>query len=500
MTLAKAGAKTHPPTVVIKTAERLKYERAYEHDAYREIAPGEEFVQTFLQQAKPLKDSTCIDFGCGTGRGGLMVALFGNMVVTLLDFAENALDPEVRNATVTQPHRISWIRADLNDPIPAAASYGYCTDVMEHIPPEEVDTVLDNILRAANHVFFQISTADDVMGERLIGEPLHLSVHPYEWWLKKLRQHNAVIHWSQNYVAKQAKDGYTLHEAEVEGDRGVMCQFYVSTWVPKDKVEYEGEVNTEIEAVKENIRENAKTDWQLVHPHPLQETEVMMLCGGPSLVDYTEEIQELRANGMPMITTNGTYNWALENGMVPSMQLIIDARAFNKRFVTPVVDHCKYILASQCHPETFEGLPIDRTFVWHVGSNDGDISDLLDDLYETWFPCPGGSTVTLRGLCLLRMLGFHKIHMYGFDSCYRDEKHHAYEQLENDYQNPKSIPVSVGGKVFWCDPWMYCQAKEWMEMVRMFGDEIDLNVKGDGLIAHIIKTGAALSALEENEE
>ena len=36
-------------------------------------------------------------------------------------------------------------------------------------------------------------------------------------------------------------------------------------------------------------------------------------------------------------------------------------------------------------------------------------------------------------------------------------------------------------------------------MVRMFGDEIDLNVKGDGLIAHIIKTGATLSALEESE-
>ena len=43
-------------------------------------------------------------------------------------------------------------------------------------------------------------------------------------------------------------------------------------------------------------------------------------------------------------------------------------------------------------------------------------------------------------------------------------------------------------------------ALSFMQMVGLFGDEIDLNVTGDGLIAHIIKTGAALSALEEDEE
>ena len=482
MSNAKAGAVGHPPIVKIgsaKTLEQQKYERMWNIDAYRVLSPGEELAQLFLSQAKPLKDSTCIDFGCGTGRGGLMIALFGNMIVTLLDFAENALDEEVKNATVTQPNRISWMQADLNKPIPVAASYGYCTDVMEHIPPEEVDTVLENILRSANHVFFQISCQEDRCGA-MIGEELHLSIQTYNWWVKKFREHNAVIHWSR------------------EDDNGNACQLYVSSWAHQDKVEFEGAVNTELEQVRKNIRHNAKTAYQAVQPHPLQDKEVMMICGGPSLNDYTDEIIELRAKGMPMITTNGTYNWAIEHGMQPSMQLIIDAREFNKRFVSPVVDGCKYVLASQCHPETFKGLPLDRTYVWHV-SLASEVEDLLDELYEIWFACPGGSTVTLRGLCLLRMLGFHKIHMYGFDSCYRADAHHAYAQPENDYKS-KAIPVSVGGKVFWCDAWMYSQAREFMQQVGMFGDEIDLDVKGDGLIAHIIKTGATLSALEETEE
>ncbi|RLC59597.1 MAG: hypothetical protein DRI30_00210 [Chloroflexi bacterium] len=485
MSNAKAGVRSYPPTVeikpVLKTSEQRKYEKMWGQPAYRSVSPGEQSAQLFLEQAHPLKDSTCIDFGCGTGRGGLMISLFGNMIVTLVDFAENALDPEVKNATVTQPHRISWIQHDLTQPLPVVGSYGYCTDVMEHIPPEDVDLVLSHILQSASHVFFQISGEEDLCGAAM-DEELHLSIHSYEWWTKKLRDHKAVIHWSR------------------EAEKGLAYQFYCSSWVNQHTIEYEGAVNTEVEIVKENIRENAKTDWQLMHPHPLQPTEVMMICGGPSLNDYTDEIMQLRAEGMPMITSNGTYNWAIANGMKPSMQLIIDARAFNKRFTRPIVDDCKYMIASQCDPSVYEGLPMDRTFAWHVCNVDSEISELLDDLYEIWFPCPGGSTVTLRGLCLLRMLGFHKIHMYGFDSCYRGDEHHAYAQLENDYEMARVVPVSVGGKVFWCDPWMYCQAKEWMNMVGLFGDEIDLNVKGDGLIAHIIKTGATLSALEENEE
>lgn len=477
---AKAGAVGHPPKVLVttKTAENIKYEKMWEVDDYRLVSPGEGSAQIFLQQAHPLPDSTCIDFGCGTGRGGLMIALFGNMIVTLVDFAGNALDEEVKNACVTQPHRISWLQADLNQPLPVIAAYGYCVDVMEHIPPDEVEVVLSHILRAANHVFFQIATVDDVMGAR-IGEPLHLSIHPYAWWLKALRKQGVAVHWSQD-----CGDG--------------RCQFYVSSWTRKEDVVLDGVVNTELELVNEHMRENAKTEYQLIHPHPLQDTEIMVICGGPSLNDFTDEIIEARAKGMPMITTNGTYNWAIANGMTPSMQLIIDAREFNTRFVRPVVDDCKYVIASQCHPKVFEGLPLDRTYTWHVGLAT-EMTELLDELHEIWFPIPGGSTVTLRGLCLLRMLGFHKIHMYGFDSCYREDEHHAYEQTENDYKS-RRVPVAVGGKVFWCDGWMYSQAKEFMQMIGKFGDEISLDVKGDGLIAHIIKTGAALSALEDNEE
>lgn len=486
---AKVGPIGHPPKVIVsenKTSEQEKYEKMWNIEDYRAVSPGEQLAMLFLSQAKPLPDSTVIDFGCGTGRGALMLALFGKMVVTMLDFAENALDEDVKNATVTQPHRISFIQHDLNQPAPVIASYGYCCDVMEHLPPEEVDVVLQNILNAASHVFFNISTVPDIMGER-IGEPLHLTVKPYEWWAKKLRELGAVVHWSQ--------------------DMKNSCCFYVSSWAhttaKESEIEYDGKVNTEMERILENIKANIQGPWQTVVPHEIQNTEIMLVAGGPSLNDYTDEIVKLRSQGMPMVTTNGTYNWAIANGLKPSMQMIIDSRAFNKRFLQPLIPECKYFLASQCDPSLFEDMPPEQTWIWHPLNPQGEdrsAAEILDDHYEIWFSTPGGSTVTLRGLCLLRQLGFHKIHVYGFDSCYREDEHHAYSQPENDYNNPKTLPVSVGGRVFMCDPWMFCQAEEFMKMVGIFGDEIDLDIKGDGLIAHIIKTGAELQRLEDEEK
>jgi SAM-dependent methyltransferase len=492
MTSTEMGWRGHPPSVALsdntpELTEKEKYEKMWAIEDYRAVSPGEQLAQLFLSQAKPLPDSTVIDFGCGTGRGGLMIALFGKAIVTMLDFAENALDEDVKNATITQPHRISFLQHDLNEPAPVIASYGYCTDVMEHIPPEEVDVVLQNILNAASHVFFNISTVPDVMGER-IGEPLHLTVESYEWWAKKLQKHGAVVHWS--------------HDMD-----GKACCFYVSSWAhatAKDNdIEYDGEINNELDKILENIKTNIQGPWQLLVPHEVQNTEIMLIAGGPSLNDYADEIIKLRNQGMPMVTTNGTYNWAIANGLKPSMQMIIDSRAFNKRFLQPILPECKYFLASQCDPVLFEDMPPEQTWIWHPLNPQGEdrlAAKILDEYYDFWLSSPGGSTVTLRGLCLLRQLGFHKIHVYGFDSCYRADEHHAYSQPENDYNNPKTLPVSVGGKVFMCDPWMFCQAEEFMKMVSIFGDEIDLDIKGDGLIAHIIKTGAELERLDEEEE
>jgi hypothetical protein len=147
-----------------------------------------------------------------------------------------------------------------------------------------------------------------------------------------------------------------------------------------------------------------------------------------------------------------------------------------------------------------EGLPRERTWIWHSGISQEN-ADLVVEKTGTFFPVIGGSTVVLRALPLLVMLGFHRVHLFGFDSCVRplDEKapawpaqftHHAYRQDEND--GDPTMPVTCGGRTFQCLPWMVAQATEFIGIVRYLGDEIEMAVHGDGLIAHIIATGASM--------
>jgi len=463
---AAAGLAGSAPVVTIAPTERAKYEAMWSIDAYRHVAPGADAAMTFLRQAELKPGAEVIDFGAGTGRGAAILSQLGGADVHMLDFAENCLDAEVR-ALVRGGH-MQFTCHDLTKPSPVQAEYGYCTDVMEHLPPDQVDQVLVNILQAAQHVFFQISCVDDKMGA-LIGHPLHLTVQPYEWWHKKLQALDCVIHWSRN----------DEHQA----------LFYVSAWQDARKVVEIGALNIGEEQIQANVRANVAAGWQQVQPYLTQDAEVMILAGGPSLAAHAEMIKEMRAAGVKLVTLNGAYNWAIAQGLQPSAQVIVDARAFNARFTKPVVPGCKYLISSQCDPSVLEGLPHELTYLWHTGAEQ--VREDLDAAYPVWWLVPGGSTVMLRAIPLLRMLGFKQFHLFGFDSCLDGDAHHAYAQPENDSE--VVIPVTVGGRTFRCHAWQIAQAQEFMDLVKFLGDEIELEVYGDGLINHILRTGAEIS-------
>lgn len=464
------------PTVKVgppENPERAKYVKVWELADYRNVSPGELAASLFIERVKPDAESTCIDFGCGTGRGAMMLAAIGSLKVTMLDFAGNCLDPEVRQACETQPDYLRFREHDLTLPIPETARYGYCCDVMEHIPEEDVPAVLENILASAEHVFFSIATADDVLGAE-IGEKLHMTVKPREWWEQKFRELEAVVHWTQD-----ESNGFFA---------------YATSWKDVSEVLPPGRINTPDDVINAQVEANIASGWTHARPYPRQEREIALLCGGPSLNDCVDQIRALREAGAAIITTNGSYHWALERGIKVSGQIVLDAREFNARFTRPVLDDCKYLIASQVHPSTLEGLPKERTVLWHVGISER-CEVLAKEAAKYFYPIAGGSTVTLRAIPLLRMLGFYKMHLFGFDSCIRTAKdHHAYSQPEND--TDAFAEVSCGKGIFRCTGWQIAQANEFRDLIRMIGDQIELEVYGDGLIAAIVREGAELSIKE----
>lgn len=438
--------------------EQVKYKQMWGYEQYRRYAPGEFLAEDFLSIASPPSGSTVIDFGAGTGRGAYKLSRKG-LKVQMLDFASNCLDEKVKKAV--DGDRLSFSEHDLLNPVPVTADYGYCTDVMEHIHPNNVDEVLDNILSAAKKVFFQISLEDDACG-KLIDEHLHLTVRPMEWWSRKMRQHGAFVYYSDK--------------------RGENAVFYVT------RMRGTGAVASNVEVVhlQRNVRANASRGLQQATPHAKTNDKVVLLAGGPSLADYEDDIRKKAANKTPIVCTNGTYNWCLDKGITPNGLIVVDARPHNAKFISRVIPTCKYLLASQCHPSLFDAVPPHQTWIWHSQTTT-DVELVLDEVYgaEPWYAVPGGLTVTLRSISLLRMLGWWKIDIYGFDSCLRDNEHHAYPQSENEGLYP--VTVTVGPREFVCHPWMAEQAKDFQKQYAAQKGDVHLNVHGDGLIAHLMR-------------
>jgi hypothetical protein len=167
-------------------SEADKYKCMWARDEYRAFSPGEHAAKEFLGLVD-LNGRSVIDFGCGTGRGSLALANAGAHVVAV-DFADNCRDEAAQG--------IPFEQHDLTKPLHRVAEYGYCTDVMEHIPTEDVSLVISNIMRSAPTVFFQISTVPDSMGS-LIGRDLHLTVEPHDWWRRLFERHGYFVAWQK---------------------------------------------------------------------------------------------------------------------------------------------------------------------------------------------------------------------------------------------------------------------------------------------------------------
>lgn len=159
----------------LEQAEREKYERIWSHKDYHANSPGERLAPYFLKCVPFKPKQTVIDLGCGTARASRELIAAG-LQVYLLDHV-NAVDPSIK---------LPFISANLWA-LPSLRGFDwfYCCDVMEHIPTEKVDRVLDNIAALTTKGgFFQIALFPDEWH----GEVLHLTVESGEWWVKKLKE------------------------------------------------------------------------------------------------------------------------------------------------------------------------------------------------------------------------------------------------------------------------------------------------------------------------
>ncbi len=247
-------------------------------------------------------------------------------------------------------------------------------------------------------------------------------------------------------------------------------------------------MNTSAERIVEHVEINIRRPLPQVRGGTPRPVPMVIACGGPSLAEDWDDLEALVKDGAKLCTMNGTHNYCVGRGLTPNIHVQVDARPFNTRFVQPPQDKTLYCMASQCHPSAFDALEGHRVAIYHCDTGSGE-KEVLDDYYfKHWAFVEGGSTVALRTISLSRMLGFTKLEIFGFDSCFIGDDHHAYEQTENDLA-PRET-VTVDGREFTCHSWMVEQAVDFMGLMKaraMFFE--DIRVHGDGLIAALMKHG-----------
>lgn len=170
--------------------EREKYAAIWSMPGYETFSPGEDNAARFLSVLSPKKGATVLDAGCGAGKGGLALSAAG-MDVWFLDITSAGLD-EVglgidRYRFIEQP---LWER--IYPPKVLLWDYGYCCDVMEHLPTEYTVLAARNIVDVCRITWFQIAFFHDGWG-LAIDQDLHLTVRPFDWWLSRLKTIGKVV-------------------------------------------------------------------------------------------------------------------------------------------------------------------------------------------------------------------------------------------------------------------------------------------------------------------
>jgi len=271
---------------------------------------------------------------------------------------------------------------------------------------------------------------------------------------------------------------------------------------------FPGGINTDHEELLANIRYAIRQGHPQVREDPIKADQILMVGGGPSLESTKEELRDLLWEGKSqLVTLNGAYHWAIKNNLRPNAQVVVDAQPHNVRFVQPYVPNCRYLIASQCHPSVWDAVrDYPNVWIFHAAAGKDDIiRPTLDEYYSgQWHGASGGTTVFTRALSVFRTLGYLRYHLFGMDSCFgADGSHHAYPQAENDVDKRFKVEFEPTGhpdlaRTFYCSPWHCQQVKDFIQMLRINGDQYKIASHGDGLISYILQSGAD-AALREIE-
>lgn len=289
-----------------------------------------------------------------------------------------------------------------------------CTDVLEHseTTSEAVGTIWNLFESARAFVFASISCREAIK-TLPDGRNAHTCIESPLFWRgaftgmesSTIQTGLPPVHWKivctdEKGTQVFANDG--LEQTIVNATQAL--QVKTKNCVPHEQIVGQVEFN---QSLPLNWLEECK-------PHA---NRAVLVSAGPSWKTYLPDIKERYDAGAHIYCVKHSHDGLIEAGIVPHGCFLLDPRDHVKDFVENPHPKVRYICASMCHPTTIRQLMEHdaRIFMYHALVGAGE-----DKVATKGLMVPGGSCSATRGIVVLRLMGYRKMALYGYDSCFWD--------------------------------------------------------------------------------
>lgn len=213
---------------------------------------------------------------------------------------------------------------------------------------------------------------------------------------------------------------------------------------------------------------------------------VAIVGGGPSLSKNLDQLKYEKK----IVVCGSAHDYLVKNRIIPEFCLVCDPDPIMAEYLRDSNHYTKYLIASQCDKEVFRTLKGKHIYVWDCLGP----TEFNDEMFDAGRvnAIPGGCTVGTRAMLCAIGMGFKKLNLYGMDSCMDGEKHHSY-----DFHNPEleslgeitEIKIDHSDKAFQVAGYMMAQIFDFQEILKVYGNSLEINVIGDGVLAEIMRIG-----------
>lgn len=427
-----------------------------------------------------LKSRDVLDYGCGK-----------RTLESALGFNISNYDPCIEELAVA----------------PRPADIVVCTEVLEHIEPDHLSAVLDDMARLTKRVVYISVSTGPAMKVLADGRNAHLIQQPLEWWMPQLEKRFRFLRqWGIEggfvFIGQSLQDEETLFFNDIGPTPDLTRVVTKSAYSDEHRCK--------------NINSSMLRGLPTVGVIPPHDRVMMLACYGPSLKKALPEITTQLATGRAdLYTVSGAHDFLISNGIVPMAHVESDPRPHKAKLLTKTRSDVCYFLSSACDRAVFEAVQPHETWLYHVTSST-DETNLIARLDTTRraFTIDGGTNVGMSAIGLGSVLGYRKFSIYGMDCsfevddailyCPKDQPFDvnvkgkiAFHAGFHPNEDQPVYRVWIGDKAFMSSPQMFQGAQDYVAYTRnMRGFRFELHGYGflRALMQHIDKEKPYASA------